>query len=326
MTRFRSLAIRILALVALLFVPLCMGSYQVYLLSLTLVWALLALSMGLLLGYVGEINFGQAAFAGIAAYVSTLLRMHGGLSFWLAAPIGLAASVVAAAMIGLITLRLRGPFFVLVTLAFGEVVRIVLANWQDVTNGPIGLRGIAPPEGFLGLDFSSKLSFYYLVLVITLVSLALLWRLVHSRTGRLLVALREDELLGAFVGIGVIRQKMAGLCISALVAGLGGVLIGPLLSVISPGQFTIFTSVDMMVMVVVGGVGTLAGPVLGAMFLTYVPEAVEFAREYRPLMMGVLLILVTMFLPDGMVGVMHHLGRRRPAGTSPIPKPVPHAS
>lgn len=303
------------ALLALVLIPPAMDSYHVYLLSLTLVWALLALSMGLLLGYVGEINFGQAAFAGIAAYVSTLLRMHGGLSFWLAAPIGLAAAVLAAALIGLITLRLRGPFFVLVTLAFGEVVRIVLANWQDVTNGPIGLRGIAPPEGFLGFDFSSKLGFYYLVLATAVVSLCLLWRLVHSRTGRLLVALREDEVLGAFVGIRVMRQKMAGLCISALVAGLGGVLIGPLLSVISPGQFTIFTSVDMMVMVVVGGTGTLVGPVLGAVFLTYVPEAVQFAREYRPVMMGVLLILVTMFLPGGMVGLLRHLLR----------KPVSHA-
>ena len=303
------------ALLALVLIPPAMDSYHVYLLSLTLVWALLALSMGLLLGYVGEINFGQAAFVGIAAYVSTLLRMHGGLSFWLAAPIGLAAAVLAAALIGLITLRLRGPFFVLVTLAFGEVVRIVLANWQDVTNGPIGLRGIAPPEGFLGFDFSSKLGFYYLVLATAVVSLCLLWRLVHSRTGRLLVALREDEVLGAFVGIRVMRQKMAGLCISALVAGLGGVLIGPLLSVISPGQFTIFTSVDMMVMVVVGGTGTLVGPVLGAVFLTYVPEAVQFAREYRPVMMGVLLILVTMFLPGGMVGLLRHLLR----------KPVSHA-
>lgn len=318
----RGVAAGAACIAALLAVPPLLDSYQIYLLSLTLVWALLALSMGLLLGYVGEINFGQAAFAGIAAYVSTLLRMHAGLSFWLAAPLGLAASVLAAALIGLITLRLRGPFFVLVTLAFGEVVRIVLANWQDVTNGPIGLRGIAPPEGFLGLDFSSKLGYYYLVLVTALLCLVFLWRLVRSRTGRLLVALREDDLLGAFAGIRVMRQKMAGLCTSAFVAGLGGVLIGPLLSVISPGQFTIFTSVDMMVMVVVGGIGTLAGPVLGAVFLIYVPEVVQFAQQYRPLTMGVLLILVTMFLPGGLAGVLRHRLAGRAAARG---KATPHA-
>ena len=298
------------ALAALTGIPPLLGSYHIYLLSLTLVWALLALSMGLLLGYVGEINFGQAAFAGIAAYVSTLLRMHAGLSFWLAAPAGILACVAAAALIGVMTLRLRGPFFVLVTLAFGEVVRIVLANWQDVTNGPIGLRGIGPPEGFLGLQFASKLGFYYLALTVTLLCLLGLWSLVRSRTGRLLLAVREDPLLGAFVGIRVMRQKVIGLCVSACVAGLGGVLIGPLLSVISPGQFTIFTSVDMIVMVMVGGVGTLAGPVIGAVFLTYVPEATQFAQEYRPLLMGALLILVTMFMPGGIAGLLHGPLRR----------------
>ncbi len=291
----------------LIVVPPALGSYQVYLLSLTLVWSLLALSMGLLLGYVGQLNFGQAAFVAIAAYVSSLLRIDLGLSFWLAAPVALVVVMVVAAFIGVITLRLRGPFFVLVTLAFGEIVRIVISNWQDVTRGPIGLRGIAPPEGFLGIDFGNKLAFYYLALAVTLVCTLALARVVRSRTGRLLVALREDELLAAFVGIGVMRQKMVGLCISALVAGLGGVLIGPLLTVISPGQFSIFTSVDMVVMVIVGGVGTLAGPLIGAVFLTYVPEVVRFANEYRPVMMGFLLIMVTMFLPGGLMGLMRRL-------------------
>lgn len=299
----------------LILIPPVLDSYQVYLLSLTLVWALLALSMGLLLGYVGEINFGQAAFVAIAAYVSTLLRMNFGLSFWLAAPVALAVVLLVAALIGVMTLRLRGPFFVLVTLAFGEIVRIVITNWQDVTNGPIGLRGIAPPEGFLGIDFGDKLAFYYLALAVALLCTAALARVVRSRTGRLLVALREDELLAAFVGIAVMRQKVVGLCISAFVAGLGGVLIGPLLTVISPGQFSVFASVDMLVMVIVGGVGTLAGPLIGAVFLTYVPEVVSFAREYRPVMMGLLLILVTMFLPDGLIGLarrLAHPGRRAP--------------
>lgn len=288
----------------LVLVPPILDEYQVYLLSLTLVWSLLALSMGLLLGYVGELNFGQAAFVGIAAYVSSLLRIDAGLSFWLAAPIALAAVVAVAALIGVITLRLRGPFFVLVTLAFGEIVRLVLANWQDVTRGPVGVRGIAPPEGFLGIDFASKLGFYYLALATLLTCLGGLAHVVRSRTGRLLVALREDELLGAFVGIATMRQKVIGLCISAFVAGLGGVLIGPLLSVISPGQFTGFTAVDMTVMVVVGGIGTLAGPLIGAVFLVYVPEVVRFAQEYRPVLMGALLILTTMFLPGGLIGLL----------------------
>lgn len=294
------------------FGPPFMDSYQIYLLSLTLVWALLALSMGFLLSHVGDINFGQAGFVGIAAYVSTLLRIDAGLPFWLTVPVALLAVVLTAAALGAVTLRLRGPFFVLATLAFGETVRIVLTNWQDVTRGPIGVRNIAPPEGFLGIDFGTKLGFYYLALTTVALCLCGLAYTVRSRTGRLLAAVREDELLAAFAGIRLMRQKVIGLCISAFVAGLGGVLIGPLLSVISPGQFTVFATVDMIVMVVVGGVGTLAGPLIGAAFLTYVPEAARFAETYRPVMMGALLILVTIFLPQGIAGLFRQRRRGGP--------------
>jgi branched-chain amino acid transport system permease protein len=295
----------LLAVAALLLLaPPLLGDYQVYLLSLTLLWGILALSMGLLLGYVGEINFGQAAFVAISAYVSSLLRIKLDWSFWLAAPVALLAVVVVAALIGLITLRLRGPFFVLVMLGFGEIVRLIIANWPDLTNGPLGLRPIAPPESLFGIDFGSKLGFYYLVLATLALSTAALARLVRARTGRMLVAVREDEVLAEFVGIPVMRYKVIGLCVSAFVAGLGGLLIGPFLTVLSPGQFSIFASVDMVVMVMVGGVGTLAGPLLGAVFLIYVPELLSFTRELRPAMMGLLLILVTMFMPGGLLGAV----------------------
>ena len=292
-----------------------LGEYQIYLLSLTLLWGILALSMGLLLGYIGEVNFGQAAFVAISAYVSTLLRQKLGLSFWAAAPIALAAVVASAALVGMITMRLRGPFFVLVMLGFGEIIRLVLANWQDVTNGPLGLRKIAPPEPVFGLTFDSKLGFYYLVLVTLSVSIIGLARLVKSRTGRMFIAVREDEMLAEFVGIALMRHKVIALCISAFVAGLGGLLMGPFLTVLAPNQFSIFASVDMVVMVIVGGVGTLAGPLLGAVFLIYLPELLSFARELRPAMMGVLLILVTLFLPGGLLGwVKLMLARLRRTG------------
>jgi branched-chain amino acid transport system permease protein len=193
---------------------------------------------------------------------------------------------------------------VLVMLAFAEIVRLVIANWQDVTNGPLGLRGIQPPEPLLGLRFDSKGSFYYLVLATLVVAILALLRLVRSRTGRMLVAVREDEILSEFVGIPVMRQKVIGLCIGAFVAGLGGLLLAPFLTVLAPNQFTLFASVDMIVMVVVGGVGTLVGPVLGAIFLVYVPELLSFAKQYRPGMMGLLLILVTIFAPRGLLGII----------------------
>ena len=305
--------IRIGALLLLAFMaiaPQILGDYQTYLLTLTVIWAVLALSMGLVLGFVGQINLGQAAFVAIAAYTGSLPRIHYGLNFWIAAPIALAAVVVVAALVGMLTLRLKGPFFILVMLAFAEITRLIIANWQDVTNGPLGLRGIQPPEPILGLSFDSKPAFYYLSLAVLVVCLAALWRLVRSRTGRMLVAVREDELLAEFIGIPIMRSKVIGLCIGAFVAGLGGLLLASFLTILAPSQFTMFASVDMIVMVVVGGVGTLGGPIIGAIFLIYVPELLSFASEYRPAMMGALLIIVTLFAPRGLIGLFDALRHR----------------
>lgn len=320
-------ALPILVLAVLAGAAPFLGDYQIYLLTLTLVWSILALGMGLLLGYIGEVNFGQAGFVAISAYVSTLLRLKLGWSFWAAAPVALASVVMIAALVGMVTMRLRGPFFVLVMLGFGEIVRLVAANWQDMTNGPVGLRQIAPPEPLFGLRFDTKLGFYYLVLATLAVSTLLLARLVKARTGRMFVAVREDEVLAEFVGIALMKYKVIALCISAFVGALGGLLLGPFLTVLAPNQFTVFASVDMVVMVIVGGVGTLAGPLVGAVFLVYVPEILSFAREARPAMMGVLLILVTLFLPGGLLGWLKpafaRLHRPRQAPSQPaVPPPL----
>lgn len=287
----------------LVIAPAFIGTYQTYLVTLTLIWAILALSMGLVLGFVGQINLGQAAFVAISAYTCSILRLRYGFDFWLAAPIALAAVTAVAAIVGIITLRLKGPFFILVMLAFAEITRLIIANWQNVTNGPLGLRGIAPPEPLFGLSFDSRTAFYYLCLFALGLCLIALWLLVRSRTGRMLIAVREDELLAEFVGIPVMRSRVIGLCIGAFVAGVGGLLLAPFLTILAPSQFSLFASVDMIVMVVVGGVGTLAGPIIGAVFLVYLPEMLRFASEYRPALMGTVLILVVLFAPRGLVGL-----------------------
>lgn len=297
----------VVGLALLIFAPYVLGEYQSYLLTLTVIWAILALSMGLVLGFIGQINLGQAAFVAISAYTSSILRLRYGFNFWEAAPLALAAVVVTAALVGLLTLRLRGPFFILLMLAFAEIVRIVIANWQSVTNGPLGLRNIRPPEPLLGIRFDSKISFYYLALFILVACVIALWRLLRTKTGRMLVALREDEILAEFVGVPLMRSKVTGLCIAAFVAGVGGLLLGPFLTVLAPSQFSLFASIDMIVMVVVGGVGTLAGPLIGAVFLVYVPEFLSFTSEYRPALMGVLLILVTLFAPAGVIGIAERM-------------------
>ncbi len=311
----KAAALAVLAALLVLLPPV-LSEFQIFLLTQSLLWGIFALSMGLLLGYLGQINLGQAAFVAIAAYTSTVLRTVFGLNFWIAAPITLAAVVVVAVLVGLITLRLRGPYFVLVMLGFGEVVRLIIANWQDVTGGMVGLRAIPAPEALPFLNFGTRIGFYYLVLgTLALCTLGLAV-LVRARLGRVLVAIREDEVLAEFSGAPLMRSKVVAFSISAFVAGVGGLLLGPFLTVLSPGQFSVFASVDMIVMVIVGGVGTLAGPLLGAAFLTYVPEAFGFMRDFRPILMGGLLIVVTMFLPGGLLDLLRMAGRRRPAAAA----------
>lgn len=320
-------AVGLVPLALLVALPPMLGEFQVFLLTQSLLWGIFALSMGLLLGYMGQINLGQAAFVALSAYISTVLRLQLGISFWLAAPVTLLLVVVAAVLVGLITLRLRGPYFVLVMLGFGEIVRLVIANWQDVTGGMVGLRGIAPPEQILFLSFGTRLGFYYLVLATVTAATVGLVGLVRSRLGRVLIAIREDEVLAEFTGAPIMRSKVTALAISAFVAGLGGLLIGPFLTVLSPNQFSVFASVDMIVMVVVGGAGTLAGPLLGAVFLTYVPEAFGFLRDVRPILMGGLLIAVTLFLPGGLLGALNLVLGRRPRLATPhgVEGGAPHA-
>lgn len=320
-------AVGLVPLALLVALPPMLGEFQVFLLTQSLLWGIFALSMGLLLGYMGQINLGQAAFVALSAYISTVLRLQLGMSFWLAAPVTLLLVVVAAVLVGLITLRLRGPYFVLVMLGFGEIVRLVIANWQDVTGGMVGLRGIAPPERILFLSFGTRLGFYYLVLATVTAATVGLVGLVRSRLGRVLIAIREDEVLAEFTGAPIMRSKVTALAVSAFVAGLGGLLIGPFLTVLSPNQFSVFASVDMIVMVVVGGAGTLAGPLLGAVFLTYVPEAFGFLRDVRPILMGGLLIAVTLFLPGGLLGALNLVLGRRPRLATPhgVEGGAPHA-
>ena len=294
----------LLGLAALIVGPPFLGDFQVYLLSLALLWAILALGMGLLLGYLGELNFGQAAFVAIAAYTATLLRTHADLTFWLASAIALIVVAVMAILVGLVSFRVRGPFFALVTLGFGEIVRLIIANWQDLTNGPLGLRAIAPPEAVFGVAFGSKLAFFYLILAVLLFCIGAMVLILRSKTGAMFAAIREDPTLAEFIGIPLMRYKVIALTISAIMGGLAGVLLGPFLTVLSPAQFTIFASVDMIIMVVVGGAGTIIGPLIGAVFLIYVPELLSFAAEYRPLIFGVLLIALMIFMPSGVMGVL----------------------
>jgi branched-chain amino acid transport system permease protein len=287
--------------------PLLATTYILHLGVFVLIYILLTISVGLVLGYIGELSFGHAAFYGIGGYASALLTVKLGLSFWLALPLAVIITAVFGLVIGALSLRTRGHYFALVTLGFGEIIHIFANNWESLTGGSVGFRGIKAPDpvslGFLQLKFDTKTSMYYLTLIITCLVLFLVYRFIHSHIGRIFIAIREDKVLGEFVGLPTFRYKLLNFTVSSAIAGLGGVLSAHYILYISPDFFTLTQSVNMVLMVVVGGVATVAGPVVGAITLTVLLELFNIAQGYKMMLYGLFLMLFIVFLPNGIMGL-----------------------
>jgi branched-chain amino acid transport system permease protein len=306
----RRVAAGVLALLALT-APFWLASpYWLHVLIMAGIFAVLALSLNLLLGYTGQLSLGHAAFFGIGAYAAALATLKLERSAW--EGLALAAVLAGAAgwAIGRLALKLRGAYFVLVTISFAGVISLVSVNWMELTNGPLGLPGIPAPE--LGpWSFRSKRAYYYLVLAAVALSYLVCRRLVDSRIGRALLALRENEALAESVGIDVTRYLVLAAAVSAAMAGLAGGLYAYYTRFVSPEVFLFTYTVTMVIMVVAGGKGTLAGPVVGALLFTALPEALRAATswQWQMLAYGVILILLVFFLPRGIVPALSRLRR-----------------
>lgn len=281
--------------------------YHLHTLIMAGIFAVLALSLNLLLGYTGQLSLGHAAFFGIGAYATGLLTVKLEWSPW----IGLLAAVVlpgaAGYVIGRLALKLRGAYFVLLTISFAGCVSLVSVNWMDLTNGPLGLPGVPPLEialpGLPAFSLRTKPAFYYVVLAAVALSYLVCRALIRSRVGRALVALRENETLAASVGIDGTHYLVLAAVVSAAMAGFGGGLYAHYTRFVSPEVFLFTYTVTMVIMVVAGGKGTLAGPIVGAVLFTVLPEALRAATswQWQMLLYGVLLVGVLFFMPEGIV-------------------------
>jgi branched-chain amino acid transport system permease protein len=276
--------------------------YHLHVLIMAGIWSVLALSLNLLLGYTGQLSLGHAAFFGIGAYTSALLTLSLDRSFWLALPAAAALAGVAGWGIGRLALRLRGAYFVLVTISFAGVMSLVSQNWMDLTNGPLGLPGVPPPD--LGpWALRTKTAYYYLVLGAATLAFLVCRRLVESRVGRAFLALRENEALAQSVGVDPTRYLVLATIVSAAMAGVAGSLYAHYTRFVSPEVFLFSYTVTMVIMVIAGGKGTLAGPIVGALAFTALPEALREALswQWQMLAYGALLVLLVSFLPRGIV-------------------------
>lgn len=296
--RIRIVGIIIVA-VLLLILPLLVTRYILNIVIMAGIWVLLASSLNVMLGYVGQLPMGHTAFYGIGAYVSGLMNVNLGTPIWLGMPLaGLVSSSVGYG-ISRLTFRVRGSSFVLVTLGFGEVMRLIANNWMNLTNGPMGVQGISRPS-IVGFTFNYS-AYYYFILVLNIIAIYVFWRLEKSRFGRALISLNENEALANAVGMESDKYLTMATVISTFFAGIAGSFYAHYVTFISPDLFSLSSTITMVIMVVVGGKRTISGPVVGAIVFTLLLELLRPLENYRMLIYGGILMLTILFMKKGIV-------------------------
>ena len=295
-----------ICLAVLLVVPMLGGSrYIVYLGTLIALQAALATSLNIVMGYAGQFAMSHAAFYGFGAYASALLISSLGLNFWVAVPLAMLGAGALAAVVGYPALRYTGGVHLaLITFAFGELARLVAANWHSLTGGPMGMRVMYSPSPFFGLELSSAKGLYWLAAGMLLVCLLVTLAIQRSRFGRGLVAVREDETLASFIGINVVGYKVAAYVISSMLAAMVGCAYAPIMNFISPELLSAHETISLIGVLILGGIGTIVGPILGTIVFFGIPEMLRVARLYRLVVLGVIIVVVVLFMPKGLGGVL----------------------
>jgi len=294
--------------ILLLICPLFVGQYIVHIIIITSIWVLLIGGLNLICT-AGYNSICQAAFFGVGAYVAALLALRVGTPFWFNLIAAMFISGVIGYLFGFPAFRVRGHYFSIISLAFGLIANLVYFNFNTVTGGDRGLVGIFPPPCFFGVNY------YYLVLGLTFVVMFISYRLLNSKFGRQLVAIREDEDLSQQIGINVQRCKLIAFSLAASFAGLAGGLMVNYVNFVHPEFFSFSYSFTMLVAVLIGGRGTTLGVVLGAVIAIIFPEIFRFAGQMRYIFLGIVMIIVVYFLPDGLGGTILHILRPKKRNT-----------
>lgn len=289
--------------------------YLLQLATLTMCSIVPAIGLNLLFGYAGLVSLGHMGFAGVGGYAAALLMKQAGWAFLpsMLAGAGLAGGV--GLLVGLPCLRLRSHFFIIVTLAVGLILSTLFNNLDWLTGGAEGLPGIPRPRPLVmfggRIVLATPLGFYWLALAVTAAVFLLQWAVVRSPFGRSLAAIRQDEALAAARGVDVFAHKLAVFALSAAIAGVGGALQVSFLRVAAPPSFDLAASINLVAVVILGGPGYLAGPVVGAIVFVALPEALRVAPQARMFLFGAVLVLLALFAPKGLLGLVGRVFGRR---------------
>jgi branched-chain amino acid transport system permease protein len=315
--------------------PLWASSYTVNTMITALIYISLGLGLNIVVGVSGLLNLGYVAFYAIGAYTYALLHHYFGLGFWICLPLGALASTVMGLVLGFPVLRLRGDYLAIVTLGFGEIVRLLLINMGDLTMGPRGVANIDPPS-FFGLDLNATLkpvllnsipfmdtsmdmnkAFLLLImLAMVILTIVVVFRLENSRLGRAWLAMREDEIACQAMGIDRTHAKLTAFALGATWAGLAGVVFSAQVTFINPSSFTFMQSVMILSIVVLGGMGSIPGVIIGALVLIILPEYLRAFSDYRMLIFGALMVLMMVFRPGGLIQSVREIYVYKPSKPS----------
>lgn len=292
----------VVLLVALAY-PFVSGMYQTNIMTTALMYVILGLGLNIVIGLGGMLHLGYAAFYMIGAYTYAILNQNFGVSFWISLPLGAVIAMVFGILLGFPVLRLKGDYLAIVTLGFAEIVRIVMENWNDFSSGPSGIANI-PRPGFFGIKLSLQHATIYLYLItfaLVLFTIFVVRRLENSRLGRAWEAMREDAIASESMGVNITTTKLTAFALGAFWAGMVGVIFAGKTTFVNPASFTLLESVLILCIVVLGGMGSTTGVIVGAMIIVLLPEYLRAFSEYRMLIYGGILVLMMVFRPNGII-------------------------
>ncbi len=293
-------------LLILLVFPQLFSIYQTNIMITALMYVVLGLGLNIVVGVAGLLDLGYVAFYAVGAYSYALLNLHFDLGFWIVLPIGGLLAASFGIILGFPVLRLRGDYLAIVTLGFGEIIRLILENWNDFSQGPSGISNI-PRPGFFGMEMSLNQSIsylYYLMIGMVIFTIFVVNRLQNSRIGRAWFALREDEIACQAMGIDKTRTKLSAFALGAFWAGMVGVIFAAKTTFVNPASFTFLESAIILCIVVLGGMGSIIGVIIAALVLILLPEYLRHFSEYRMLVFGGTLVIMMVFRPRGFISTV----------------------
>lgn len=309
----------LLALAALVFPLFAQNNYLISVATQAFIMAIAALGLNLITGYTGQFNLAHGAFMAVGAYTVGILTVDHQVPFWIAFLLAGCVTAVLGFFVGLLSLRLKGHYFSIFTLCVSYIMFLLIEKWESLTHGPVGIMGIPSPPGIGPVQFGTPLSQYYLVLAFLVLGIWVMARIVRSLLGRSFMAVRNSDELAEALGIDLMRTKTLSFVLSVVYAGFAGALYAGQVRFLGPDLASEVVTFDLVMFVLVGGIGTLLGPLVGTLLVTYLTQSLQFLQDYRMVVFGPVLIALIIFLPDGLVGTWLKRRARRAATLTAAP-------